>query len=145
MYLGARFLIYLSGFEKPVGFAVWKGCLLITAVVTGHRASLSGELRRGDACRKAFADIADVGACQLYGRFSDQTGFASALVLDGIGGAVSFGCGVFRLPSGDAAMQTGGKKRKLWLWVVLAALFALSFLPESLMEHSVCGLPFRLG
>ena len=111
LYLGRFFYFIYPDLKKPVGFAVWKGCLLITAVVTVI-VLLSGELWRGMLCRKSFADIADVGACQLYGRFSDQTGFASALVLDGIGGAVSFGCGVFRLPSGDAAMQTGGKKAK---------------------------------
>ena len=107
---GLVFLYFIyPDLKKPVGFAVWKACLLITAVVT---VIVLLCLANYDACRKAFADIADAGACQLYGRFSDQTGFASALVLDGIGGAVSFGCGVFRLPSGDAAMQTGGKKAK---------------------------------
>ena len=110
---GARFsLFYLTGFEKACRLRSLESQSFDNGSGDGHRASLSGELRRGDACRKAFADIADAGACQLYGRFSDQTGFTSALVLDGIGGAVSFGCGVFRLPSGDAAMQTGGKKAK---------------------------------
>ena len=34
---------------------------------------------------------------------------------------------------GTQLCRQAEKKRKLWLWVVLAALFALSFLPESLM------------
>ena len=109
VFRGLVFLYFIyPDLKKPVGFAVWKGCLLITAVVTVIVLLCLANYGEGMLAAK----LADVGACQLYGRFSDQTGFASALVLDGIGGAVSFGCGVFRLPSGDAAMQTGGKKAK---------------------------------
>lgn len=113
VFRGLVFLYFIyPDLKKPVGFAVWKGCLLITAVVTVIVLLCLANYGEGMLAAKLFADIADAGACQLYGRFSDQTGFASALVLDGIGGAVSFGGGVFRLPSGDAAMQTGGKKAK---------------------------------
>ena len=107
VFRGLVFLYFIyPDLKKPVGFAVWKICLLITAVVTVIVLLCLANYGEGMLAAKLLPTL------QMLERVSDQTGFASALVLDGIGGAVSFGCGVFRLPSGNAAMQTGGKKAK---------------------------------
>lgn len=145
VFRGLVFLYFIyPDLKKPVGFAVWKGCLLITAVVTVIVLLCLANYGEGWLAQ-SFCRHCDAGACQLYGRFSDQTGFASALVLDGIGGAVSFGCGVFWLPSGDAAMQTGGKKAKALALGGACGFVRVVFCPKALWRHSVCGLPFRLG
>ena len=88
VFRGLVFLYFIyPDLKKPVGFAVWKGCLLITAVVTVIVLLCLANYGEGMLAAKLLPTL------QMLER-------------------VSFGGGVFRLPSGNAAMQTGGKKAK---------------------------------
>ena len=81
-------------------------------VVDGNGVSLSFGLWGRCSFGKAAAFSANAGAGQLYRRFPDAAGRAASLVLDGIGGRISFGDGVFWFSFRGADVPSGGKQKK---------------------------------
>ena len=124
VFRGLVFLYFIyPDLKKPVGFAVWKGCLLITAVVTVI----------GMLAAKLLPTLQMLERVSFTGVFLTRQDLL--LLWFWMASAVLFLSGVVFFGSllGTQLCRQAEKKRKLWLWVVLAALFALSFLPESLM------------
>lgn len=135
MYLWGLVFLYfiISGFEKPVGFAVWKICLLITAVVTVIVLRCLANYGEGMLAAKLLPTLQMLERVSFTGVFLTRQDLL--LLWFWMASAVLFLSGVVFFGSllGTQLCRQAEKKRKLWLWVVLAALFALSFLPESLM------------
>ena len=140
---GSFFLYFIyPDLKKPVGFAVWKACLLITAVVTVIVLLCLANYGEG-ACRKAFADIADAGACQLYGRFSDQTGLCFCFGSGWHRRCCFFRVRCFSAPFWGRSYADRRKKSESFGsgWCLRLCL-RCHFCPKASWRHSVCGLPF---
>ena len=134
VFRGLVFLYFIyPDLKKPVGFAVWKGCLLITAVVTVIVLLCLANYGEGMLAAKLLPTLQMLERVSFTGVFLTRQDLL--LLWFWMASAVLFLSGVVFFVSllGTQLCRQAEKKRKLWLWVVLAALFALSFLPESLM------------
>ena len=134
VFRGLVFLYFIyPDLKKPVGFAVWKGCLLITAVVTVIVLLCLANYGEGMLAAKLLPTLQMLERVSFTGVFLTRQDLL--LLWFWMASAVLFLSGVVFFGSllGTQLCRQAEKKRKLWLWVVLAALFALSFLPESLM------------
>ena len=131
---GVVFLYFIyPDLKKPVGFAVWKACLLITAVVTVIVLLCLANYGEGMLAAKLLPTLQMLERVSFTGVFLTRQDllllwFWMASTVLFLSGVVFFGSLL-----GTQLCRQAEKKRRLWLWVVLAALFALSFLPESLM------------
>ena len=111
VFRGLVFLYFIyPDLKKPVGFAVWKICLLITAVVTVIVLLCLANYGEGMLAAKLLPTLQMLERVSFTGVFLTRQDLL--LLWFWMASAVSFGCGVFRLPSGNAALQTGGKKAK---------------------------------
>ena len=134
VFRGLVFLYFIyPDLKKPVGFAVWKICLLITAVVTVIVLRCLANYGEGMLAAKLLPTLQMLERVSFTGVFLTRQDLL--LLWFWMASAVLFLSGVVFFGSllGTQLCRQAEKKRKLWLWVVLAALFALSFLPESLM------------
>lgn len=134
VFRGLVFLYFIyPDLKKPVGFAVWKGCFLITAVVTVIVLLCLANYGEGMLAAKLLPTLQMLERVSFTGVFLTRQDLL--LLWFWMASAVLFLSGVVFFGSllGTQLCRQAEKKRKLWLWVVLAALFALSFLPESLM------------
>ena len=134
VFRGLVFLYFIyPDLKKPVGFAVWKICLLITAVVTVIVLLCLANYGEGMLAAKLLPTLQMLERVSFTGVFLTRQDLL--LLWFWMASAVLFLSGVVFFGSllGTQLCRQAEKKRKLWLWVVLAALFALSFLPESLM------------
>ncbi len=133
VFQGLIFLYFIyPDLKKPVGFAVWKSCLLTTAVVTVMVFLCLANYGEGMLAEKLLPALQMLERVSFTGVFLTRQDvlllwfwMASAVLF--LSGVVFFGS----LLATQLCHQAE-TKRKCWLWVVLAALFALSFLPESL-------------
>ena len=133
VFQGLIFLYFIyPDLKKPVGFAVWKSCLLTTAVVTVIVFLCLANYGEGMLAEKLLPALQMLERVSFTGVFLTRQDvlllwfwMASAVLF--LSGVVFFGSLL-----GTQLCRQAEKKRKIWLWVVLAALFALSFLPESL-------------
>ena len=97
--------------KKPVGFAVWKGCLLITAVVTVIVLLCLANYGEGMLTAKLLPTLQMLERVSFTGVFLTRQDLL--LLWFWMASAVLFLSGVvFLAPFWDAAMQTGGKKAK---------------------------------
>ena len=141
---GLVFLYFIyPDLKKPVGFAVWKACLLITAVVTVIVLLCLANYGEGMLAAKLLPTLQMLERVSFTGVFLTRQDLL--LLWFWMASAVLFLSGVVFFGSllGTQLCRQAEKKRKLWLWVVLAALFALSFLPWLNLAYLV-GLPVLL-
>ena len=133
VFQGLIFLYFIyPDLKKPVRLAVWKSCLLTTAVVTVMVLLCLANYGEGMLAEKLLPSLQMLERVSFTGVFLTRQDvlllwfwMASAVLF--LSGVVFFGSLL-----GTQLCRQAEERRKIWLWVVLAVLFAASFLPESL-------------
>ena len=133
VFQGLPFLYFIyPDLKKPVRLAVWKSSLATAAVVTVMVFLCLASYGEGALSQKLLPALQMLERVSFTGVFLTRQDvlllwfwMASAVLF--LSGVVFFGS----LLGTQLCRQTEGK-RKIWLWVVLALLFAASFLPETL-------------
>lgn len=133
VFQGLIFLYFIyPDLKKPVRLAVWKSCLLITAAVTVIVFLCLANYGEGILAEKLLPSLQMLERVSFTGVFLTRQDvlllwfwMASAVLF--LSGVVFFGSLL-----GVQLCRQAEEKRKIWLWVVLALLFAAALLPESL-------------
>ncbi len=141
---GSFFLYFIyPDLKKPVGFAVWKACLLITAVVTVI--VLLCLANYGEGCLpQSFCRHCRCWSVSALRAFSDQTGFCFCFGSGWHRRCCFFRVRCFSAPFWGRSYADRRKKSESFGsgWCLRLCL-RCHFCPKASWRHSVCGLPFR--
>lgn len=133
VFQGLIFLYFIyPDLKKPVRLAVWKSSLLTAAVVMVMVFLCLASYGEGVLSQKLLPSLQMLERVSFTGVFLTRQDvlllwfwMASAVLF--LSGVVFFGSLL-----GTQLCRQEEERRKIWLWVVLALLFAASFLPETL-------------
>ncbi len=146
VFRGLVFLYFIyPDLKKPVGFAVWKGCLLITAVVTAIVLLCPANYGEGMLAAKLLPTLQMLERVSFTGVFLTRQDLL--LLWFWMASAVLFLSGVVFFGSllGTQLCRQAEKSESFGSGWCLRLCLRCHFCPKALWRHSVCGLPFRLG
>lgn len=146
VFRGLVFLYFIyPDLKKPVGFAVWKICLLITAVVTVIVLLCLANYGEGMLAAKLLPTLQMLERVSFTGVFLTRQDLL--LLWFWMASAVLFLSGVVFFGSllGTQLCRQAEKSESFGSGWCLRLCLRCHFCPKALWRHSVCGLPFRLG